>query len=316
MTGRTVGALAALVLVSGAAPGAGPAPRQPSGERTQRHHYAIAARIRPLLLFWIGRSDIGDAVVTERQGPEGAGYSLLIGSDPERAPRRINRWGYIDEQIHGGNATLIGLMTESDESSIEEAEAAIRAHAGDHIFQIIRATVDGDQARSSVSSIAIPADYTFRQVRGVLDLAARGPAEGTTRVVRLPPGTRPGFLAALAELVHAHVDQWRSSGQIRDCGRIRYVYHGRIYELSATRTQALPSVRVGAIDYAHVIASQFEIRNTHDGGRTAFSMTYGTEGRFEETTLTASFQPRWWLQIELALDDTRAGSAAAGALNP
>src|SRR5262245_5961432 len=75
---------------------ASPRNEQRSGQRyRQRHHYTMNARVRPLL-FWIGRDDVGDAVVAKRQNGESVGYSLLIGSDPDRAPRRINRWGYID----------------------------------------------------------------------------------------------------------------------------------------------------------------------------------------------------------------------------
>jgi len=48
-------------------------------------------------LFWIGRSNVGDAVVARAAAPHEARYSLLIGSDPNRAPRRINRWGYLEE---------------------------------------------------------------------------------------------------------------------------------------------------------------------------------------------------------------------------
>jgi len=44
------------------------------------------------LLFWIGRSNVGDAIVTRTAAPHETSYSLLIGSDPDRAPRRINRW--------------------------------------------------------------------------------------------------------------------------------------------------------------------------------------------------------------------------------
>ncbi len=95
----------------------------------QRHHYTMTARVRPLL-FWIGKDDVGDAVIARRRDADGIGYSLLIGSDPERAPRRINRWGYIDEEIRGDEATLIGLMTESDEESIGEAEAHVSKQNG------------------------------------------------------------------------------------------------------------------------------------------------------------------------------------------
>ena len=305
-------ALVALALACDATPisgvpSAGLAPR----ENVQRHHYAINARVRPLLLFWISRSDVGDAVVTRRQGPNESDYSLLIGSDPDRAPRRINRWGYIDEEIHGSNATLVGLMTESDEDSIEQAEANIRKPVGDRTFKIIRATIDGDRAESVVTSISSPADYSFRHIRTVLDLAQSQSSQGRTRVIRLPSGTRPGFLVALAELVHTQVDQWRASGRVQPGGPTAYVYHGRIYELAVTRTQPLASIRVGGTAYTRVITSQFEIKNTYDGGLTQFSMTYGADGRFAETPLAASYQPRWWLRIELALDDTTNGPALA-----
>src|SRR5262249_37344080 len=106
----------------------------------ERHHYSITARVRPFVLFWISRSGVGDAIVT-RQRSSGASYSLLIGSDPDRAPRRINRWGYIQEEIRDGEAKLIGLMTQSDEESPEEAEAAIQKQAsGSHPFRIIQST--------------------------------------------------------------------------------------------------------------------------------------------------------------------------------
>ena len=80
----------------------------PSTVMVERHHYSMSARVRPLLVFWISRSGVGDAVVTKRRGPDQSGYSLLIGSDPDRAPRRINRWGYIDEELHGAEAHIIG----------------------------------------------------------------------------------------------------------------------------------------------------------------------------------------------------------------
>jgi hypothetical protein len=269
-----------------------------------------------LLVFWIGRSGVGDALLTRRQGPTDAAYSLLIGSDPNRAPRGINRWGYIDEEIQGTEATLIGLMTESDEDSIEQAEANIRKQAGDRTFKVIHATIDGDQARSVVTSVDAPAHYSFREVDAVLDLARNKPAQGKTRVIRLPSGTRPGFLAALAEVMHTHVGQWRASGRVVPGRPIPYVYHGRILELTATRTEPLESVRVSGIRYEKVIKSDFEVKSTYDGEVTKFSMTYGTSGPLAETPIAASYQPRWWLQIDLVLDDTTSGQTIASASNP
>jgi len=282
----------------------------------ERYHYTMTARVRPLLLFWISRSGVGDAVVTRRRGPGEADYSLLIGSDPERAPRGINRWGYIDEEVRGAEARLIGLMTESDEDSIEEAEANIRNQArGDHTFKIIQATVDGEQATSVVRSIGAPEDYSFRQVHVVLDLARREATGGKPRVVRLPSGTRPGFLSALAEQIHRHVEQSHASGAVRPASPVKYVYHGRIYELRATRIQTSSRLQVGSVSYSHVIAADFEIKSTYDGELTRFSMTYGTEGPFAEVPLTMSYQPRWWMQVDLALDPTSI-PLQAGGFNP
>lgn len=301
MTRRRLAAALVVGLISvgvdlGADPHVASSGVPPSGPATsgtfERHHYSIAARVRPLLVFWIGRSGVGDAIVTRRLSPGEATYALLIGSDPERAPRHINRWGYIKEEIRGADARLVGLMTESDEVSVEQAEANLKKQAhGDHPFKIIRATVNGEQAQSVVTSIGAPYDYTFRQLQTVLDLALRESPEGKPRTIRLPPGTRPGFLAALADAMHTST------------GPIAYVYHGRIYELRRTDARTIPNLRIARASYGRAIAADFTITNTHDGEQTHFSMTYGAEGRFAHVPLTVSYQPRWWMEVNLTLDD-------------
>ena len=300
-----------------------------------QYHYTMTARVRPLVLFWITRSGVGDAVVTRRRAPGETDYSLLIGSDPERAPRRINRWGYIDEEIRGAEARLIGLMTESDEASIEEAEASVRKQSrGSRTFKVIQATVEGEQARSVVTSIAAPENYSFRQVRTVLELAQREGSEGTPRVVRLPAGTRPGFLSALADLMDRAPSRGGQADRDGQAGRgsrggsggphargqagngsevVKFVYHGSIYELRETRAHLMPTMRVGGAAYQHVVAAEFEIRSTNDGELTEFSITYGTEGALAGVPLTASFQPRWWMEIDLAVDSgTSLGTSDLG----
>ena len=279
------------------------------------HHYSVSARIRPFL-FWISSDDVGDAVVVKRSESQAVRYSLLIGSDPDRAPRRINRWGYIDEERRGDEAFLLGLMTESDEDSVEEAESAIQKRAGQRTFNIIRSTVVGREARSTVTSIAAPADYSYRNVDAVLALARRDSHEGETRMKQLPPGTRPGFLVTLAEVIHGQVTQWQTQHRVTASDPVTYVYHGHLYQLVTSSTRALAIVRVGTAMYEHAISSRFEIRNTDDGTLTPFSMTFAAEGSLAETLLAASYRPRWWLEVQLALDDTTAGPAVTGGLNP
>jgi hypothetical protein len=125
----------------------------------------------------------------------------------------------------------------------------------------------------------------------VLDLALRESPEGKPRTIRLPPGTRPGFLAALVDAMHTST------------GPIAYVYHGRIYELRQTDARTIPDLRIARKSYGRAIAADFTITSTHDGERTHFSMTYGTERPFAQVPLTVSFQPRWWMEVNLTLDD-------------
>jgi hypothetical protein len=280
-----------------------PAAGAPASGTTERHHYVMNARVRPLLLFWIGRSNVGDAIVTRAIAPHEARYSLLIGSDPDRAPRRINRWGYIEEKIRGGAATVVGLMTESDEDSVEQAEANLRREGtGVHTFKVIHATIDAEQSRSVVTAVGAPADYSFRQVRALLALASDGGTAGQSRVVRVPRGTRPGFLSALAEIIHAQADGARA-GTLHAGTPLTYVYHGKFYELRGTSVQFKPTFEVSSSRYARVVSAQFVMKNLADGEESRFALSYAIDGRLAEVPLTISYQPRWWMEVNLALAD-------------
>jgi hypothetical protein len=314
MTRRTLGAVAILVAGLSSGPqGSAMAPRaqvrslpatsSAAQRTTERHHYLMSARVRPLLLFWIGRSNVGDAIVTRAALPDETRYSLLIGSDPDRAPRRINRWGYIEERIREGSATVVGLMTESDEASVEEAEANLRKEgSGVHTFKVIHAAIDAERSRSVVTAVGAPADYSFRQVQTVLALAGDGEPDNKSRVVQLPRGTRPGFLSALAEIIHAQAESARM-GTVRAGRPLTYVYHGKFYELRATSVQFNPTFEVNALRYARVVSGQFAMKSLADGEETRFTLSYAIDGRLAEVPLTMSYQPRWWMQVNLTLAD-------------
>jgi hypothetical protein len=289
--------------VSAAASATSPPAAAGSAPATDRHHYVMSARVRPLLLFWIGRSNVGDAIVTRAVTPHESRYSLLIGSDPDRAPRRINRWGYIEERIRGDAATVVGLMTESEEESVEEAEANLRREgSGLHTFKVIHAAIDAEQSRSVVTAVGAPADYSFREVRAVLALAGDGDTDRKSRVVRLPRGTRPGFLSALAEIIHAQAESARA-GSVQAGAPLTYVYHGKFFELRGISAQFKPTLEVNASRYARAVSAQFAIKNAADGEETRFALSYAIDGRLAEVPLAISYQPRWWMQVNLALAD-------------
>ena len=187
----------------------------------------------------------------------------------------------------------MGLMTESDEESIEQAEANVRhAPSDSHPFKVIHATADGDEAQARVASIAMHENYTLRQVRAALEVAERASASGRLRAVRLPPGARPGFLSALADAM-----------RVPAARAITYVHYGRLYELRRTSSRIIPDVRIGQRSYGPGVAADFVITSAYDGEQTKFAMTYGTQGALAEVPLTVAYQPRWWMQVELTIDD-------------
>jgi hypothetical protein len=254
------------------------------------HHYRMLARVRPLL-FWISRDNVGGARIRRREdGAGGRGFELLIGSDPNRAPRRVNRWGYIAEEARGSSSTTLGVMKQSKEESFEDAKAQLRLESdGQYVFKAIRATAAHGQATSSVSTISAPYDFTYRELDpllNMLDTASRG----TVKTVALPVGTRPGFLLALADLIDNP-----------DLKSVPYAYNGRFHQLTRKGTASV-AMRVKGRDVTTLRAARFETedRTTHE--RTAFDITYGTLGDLAGVPVHIMYQPRWWIQVELFLE--------------
>ncbi len=274
-----------------------------------QHRYRMAAKIRPLL-FWIGRDDVGEARMVWRRDTGGArGFEMLIGSDPDRAPRRINRWGYIAEETNGSQACVVGVMKQSDEESMEQARSQLakEAQEGRHVFKAIRGLSGPDEARAGVTTVKVARDLTFRDLDVVLDAAAAESGTAALKSVRLPADTRPGFLVALAELVHANVEAYHHGGQAgapQPAGPVVYVYNGAFHDLSLQHSALVREWRDGTRSVPNVVRAEFEWRNRNSGEKSQFELTYGTDGRFAEVPLHASYRPRWWFQVDLVLDDS------------
>ena len=275
------------------------APRRMAAESSRRpmpviaeRHYRMLAKVRPLL-FWIARDNVGGARIRWRSDSDGGqGFELLIGSDPGRAPRRINRWGYIAEEVRASQSSTLGVMKQSIEESIEEAEAQVRREAdGMHAFKVIRATSENGKATSGVSTLNTEDDFTYRDVDSLLANLDTASIETSVRIVELPAGTRPGFLIALADLIHQP-----------DLKSVPYVYNGRFHQLSRRGTISVSS-RVNGRDVTTLRSARFETENPATRVRTAFDITYGTSGDLAGVPVHILYQPKWWFQVELFLED-------------
>jgi hypothetical protein len=266
--------------------------------------YVVNGRIRPLLLFWIGRDNIGEARITRT--PDAAGHEtmeLLIGSDPARAPRKINRWGYVREQVTPEGATLLGLMRASDEKTLEEAEAAVaREGAGTTVFRAVRTTIRGRQAVSGTMRIQTPATFTFRDLDAILEMLPE--RADTSTSTELPAGTTPGFLAAMDALLRESADvcvRPPASGRPR-VRPVSYFYNRTVYDLRLVSCEYTESLRTKVAVYPTVVEGRFELRNRTTREVTRFQIAFGTADALAARPVRAVFRPHWWIELELLLD--------------
>ena len=255
----------------------------------------MTGRIRPLLI-WLGPHNVGDARLRWRRSTEGTTQlELLIGTDPERAPRKINRWGYLAETQCGTNAGLIGLMTESDEASLEEAQTRVEVPgATGPPFKVIRSTLAGVEARTEIVSLRPASPVAYRQLDSVLAML---PPPGPPRAARMEAGVSPGFLDAIAGLLRDSVVHLQMTGRAVPTLRRTYVYGGRLYDVTLSNGTVLFVAGAGG----RSLQSDFEVRNRSTGEVSRFQITYGSSGDLAEAPLRVVYRPRWWLELELTL---------------
>jgi hypothetical protein len=269
----------------------------------REHRYVVDARIRPFLLFWIGRDDVGGARITWRRAAGGSrAFELLIGSDPTRAPRGINRWGYIVEELRDGEAEVLGVMKESNEQTLEEARAEIEQKQEVSVFKAARATVTRSHAVSGTMTVYAPSHVTFRDLDALLALIP--PEPPTRRTMELPPGTLPGFLIAMETLLHESLNQCQHAGdsRVRNVSTLPYVYNQTLYDLTLTSCRHEPTLQVGERTVADVIDGRFEVKNRTTERETQFRVDFGASGSLRGVPVRALFRPRWWMEVELVLD--------------
>jgi hypothetical protein len=269
----------------------------------REQHYAVNARIRPLLFFWIGRDDIGSARITWREGTAGhRALELVVGSDPARAPRHINRWGFIVEEQRAGTTEVLGLMKESGEATLEEAAANVDRSGGDTTtFKAVRTTVNGGRGATGTLSFQGAPNTTYNELDALLEHIPS--TFGEYQSVELPAGAEVGFLAAMTSLVRNSAEPCRRHA--RDAGArvrpIQYLYHQTIFDLSLTSCEFEPTLRTKRGTFSEIVDGRFQVRNRQTGEITKFQVAFGTSGRLLDLPVRAVFRPRWWLEVELLL---------------
>ena len=267
-------------------------------EVSRERRYQVDARVRPFL-FWIRKSNIGDGRLTWRRGPDGTiGYELLVGSDPARTPRQINRWGYLREEVGANGAIVFGVMSQSDEQSVEDADKNTSRTDGVHAFKALRQVLTGSQARVTVSDVRVQKDLTYADLDVLLSAVPAAPS--TTKTVAMPQWTSPGFLGAAASLMEEGRTAAGKPSKAQHVVRT-YPYNGQLYELQLQSADHIDRHTREGRSFGPAIRGRFDVLNRTTGEETPFTVVYGVEGDLTGVPLLISWRPRWWFEIECAL---------------
>lgn len=312
-----LGASALGGLVSAAPPPEQAAPlpsfdRPDSTPVVREARYRMGAAIRPLYIFWIGAGNVGGARILWREGDGGRrGYELLIGSDPRRAPRKINQWGWEREDLGPEGALLFGLMRKTDDDSLDEAKAGLRTEGkGGFVYKAIRSRVTSDRVHAENTLWRVPRDFTYRDLAELQELV-RSPSGAPPRVrqASVPAGTQPGFLFAAAQTI----DQAVTAALLPERPRrllsgveTTFTFNASLYDLRLRSSEWVESATYGGRRYERLVRLNCEHYNREKRTRERFVLVCATDGPLARVPVFIEYQPKWWFKASGVLDDSEA----------
>jgi hypothetical protein len=286
------------------------------------YDYIMTCRLR-LLVFWVGRDDLGGGYIKIGQTDDDPGLrmiQLLFGSDPAKAPRAINRWGAGTEVIKlDGSKTpeasaFVGFMKSSKGQSVSamRSELSHEKSTGKHLFEAIISRVDRTQALSTTVPFYSDKDYDMHQLADAQALALGQLGDGQARKFRRLDGLAHakcsrvgGFLSTTEELLE------RSREDVKTPLPLCYMYNARLYTLTLQRVDPVATKAVHVtlkepgqkIDqtYRDLKEAHFQINNEESGVKTDFTVLVGTSGELRGVPIQINYQPNWWFQIVLNL---------------
>jgi hypothetical protein len=329
-----------LMLVTAAAGGAGASAQAPreraldlvSGEFLwkSRYQYIMGGKVR-LLLFWVGKDDVGGGYVLLGQRaktPSLEAIKLVFGSSPEKAPRRINLWGVASEVVErdpqDGSpraSAFLGFRKRSDDEMRERTNAIrlseeTEGEKARGFFGASLNYIDSEIAFARTARFSTERDFELGELEEVERTVVSGiagveaeerwlGAEGRAACARVP-----GFLGTLEEMVEEIVRERPSL--IHRC----YIYNARRYTMSLTRLApvARHQVRIERVGgeklertYNDLLQARFQVLNHDTGEKTAFTLLLGTSAPIDGVPVRVVYQPSWWIQVFLNLESIAFG---------
>jgi hypothetical protein len=290
-----------------------------------QYDYIMTARVR-LLFFWAGKDDVGGGYIRRATSTEDSHLEfiqVLFGSDPEKAPRAINRWGAGTEvswhkdpvsSTHPDDITasaFFGFMKSSRGKSAAEMQSELEREKkqGLHDFTGILSRVDSSRALSLVVPLESDKDYNLHDYDSAEPLMLERLADSTRPVRALQDSSRcprsAEFLATVAELLDDAVD-----GHAAPLSRC-YVYDAQENTLIVEKIAPFDTLAVRLhgrndvvlLDTTYKNLLQVDFISTHklSGKKVYFTIYAGTQGPLRGIPVQICYQPNWWFQVVLNL---------------
>ena len=289
---------------------------------TAEYDYIMTARVR-LLLFWAGKDDVGGGYIRRGMSMENQPsefFQIVMGSDPAKAPRAINRWGAASERVlfarqgsEAQSSTFFGFMKVYKGNSPDEMRKELDGEkgSGQYLFSAILNQADADSTSAKTVPFTSNTDYNIHQMDAAEPVVFDQLQNTQGKFRLLDPeqyhacGRPEGFLSSVAELVDSALDG-RATPEA-----LCYVYNGQLFRLTLTHVAPVEheSVRVsldGASqpytrDYSDLRLARFDNYNETMRQGSSFELLLGTKGNLRGVPVRISYQPNWWFQVVLNL---------------
>jgi hypothetical protein len=297
------------------------------------YSYKLRGEVR-LLVLWLGRDNVGGGHIAfsrSRGVSENLWYEeieFLFGSDPERIPNKINRWGYGREtsqwlQEEKNSAPRIawtefqGIMRRSKESSLGEAldRTGQANDSRQFLYDAILSRVTPASSLSEIRALVQSEEFNYRHPDSLLgnyrEMLPKTPPQKSGQLVNSPGmyGSPYGFLTGLSQLIQ----------QVLDTGSkpsLTYVYNSKLYTLSVLSTEFVKESRLRndwkAKGVQQVSDIRFRCWNLAKKEKTDFELWIPKSGLLKGVPVRILLQPRWWLRLQLDLnwDESRLGDSS------
>ena len=264
----------------------------------RQHTYRMAGKVR-ILLLWVGRDDVGSGVVSWKASGGDKAYELLIGSDPAKAPGQLNKWGYLVEELRGGVSSVVGVISQDNEDQLSDVKDELARARGGRPFDTIRGRVSSGEAHARVGTLFASSTLTYRDAPAVLKMTLEDRSKPVKRLER-PGGVRAGFLTSLTELIDTTLTAPSGRAPAPPV-RLPYVHGDRLYELRLLDSTPLARFERDGKTFEKVIRGRFETARAGARSGTHFELVYGASGALAGIPVLVSYQPKWWLQVDLVL---------------